>query len=409
MKISTVWLFALVLSSFSILSTAHWWFMSEVFALGAKIMCNHDIAGLVNFQRQLCRENPDVMVSIGKGAKLGVEECQYQLKDQRWNCSTVQQDVSVFGKVMKKASRESAFVYAITSAGVVHEVTRGCSRGELKACACDTNYKGTSEKGFEWGGCSDNIAYGLRIAKLFVDSGEKERDARAKMNLHNNLAGRRAVRSHTILNCMCHGVSGACLVKTCWITMASFSTVGSYLREKYHNGVLVTVDQKGNELVVADGKYLSRPARDDLVFLEESPDYCVFNSNTGSLGTTGRICLNLNKTASFHGTCGILCCNRGFNTIQIEEEYKCRCKLDWCCDVKCKTCKRTVEKHVCKSPFEEYMSASNNTFSEMFVKTIDSYDQNRPRSKSGKKAKKIKKRSKNKKRSKLGDDLKEED
>ena len=76
--------------------------MSEVFALGAKIMCNQHIAGLVNVQRQLCRENPDVMVSIGKGAKLGVEECQQQFKDQRWNCSTVARDVSVFGKVMKK-------------------------------------------------------------------------------------------------------------------------------------------------------------------------------------------------------------------------------------------------------------------------------------------------------------------
>lgn len=76
--------------------------MSEVFALGAKIMCNHDIAGLVNSQRQLCRENPEVVVSIGKGAKLGVEECQHQFKDHRWNCSKVARDVSVFGKVMKK-------------------------------------------------------------------------------------------------------------------------------------------------------------------------------------------------------------------------------------------------------------------------------------------------------------------
>lgn len=77
-------------------------FMSEVFALGAKIMCNHDIAGLVNSQRQLCRENPEVVVSIGKGAKLGVEECQQQFKDHRWNCSKVARDVSVFGKVMKR-------------------------------------------------------------------------------------------------------------------------------------------------------------------------------------------------------------------------------------------------------------------------------------------------------------------
>lgn len=76
--------------------------MSEVFALGSKIMCNHDIAGLDKLQRQLCRENPNVMVSIGKGAKLGVEECQKQFKDQRWNCTTMERDVSVFGKVMKK-------------------------------------------------------------------------------------------------------------------------------------------------------------------------------------------------------------------------------------------------------------------------------------------------------------------
>lgn len=80
--------------------------MSQVFALGAKIMCNN-IAGLVNYQRQLCRENPDVMVSIGKGAKLGVEECQRQFKDQRWNCSTVARDVSVFGKVMRRGKKSS--------------------------------------------------------------------------------------------------------------------------------------------------------------------------------------------------------------------------------------------------------------------------------------------------------------
>ena len=89
------------------------------------------------------------------------------------------------------ASRESAFVYAVSSAGVVHEVTRACSRGELSDCTCDSNRKGRSRKGFEWGGCSDNVAYGLRFAKLFVDSREQERDARAKMNLHNNFVGRR--------------------------------------------------------------------------------------------------------------------------------------------------------------------------------------------------------------------------
>ena len=72
--------------------------MSQVFQLGSKAICNH-AAGLPNFE--LCRKNPDVMKSIGKGAKLGIEECQRQMRDERWNCFTVPQDFSVFGKVLK--------------------------------------------------------------------------------------------------------------------------------------------------------------------------------------------------------------------------------------------------------------------------------------------------------------------
>ena len=75
--------------------------MSQVYKSDDIIMCNN-IAGLVSIQRQLCWENPDVMVATGKGARLGVEECQRQMKDQRWNCSTVPRDNSVFGKILKK-------------------------------------------------------------------------------------------------------------------------------------------------------------------------------------------------------------------------------------------------------------------------------------------------------------------
>lgn len=65
-------------------------------------MCT--VAGLGEYQQQLCRENPDVMVSIGKGAKLGVDECQTQFKNEMWNCSTAR-DNTVFGKVMRKGKR----------------------------------------------------------------------------------------------------------------------------------------------------------------------------------------------------------------------------------------------------------------------------------------------------------------
>lgn len=81
--------------------------MSQVYTSGDDVICNN-IPGLVNIQRRLCRDNPDVVVATGKGAKLGVEECQRQMKDQIWNCSTVPRDVRVFGKILKKGERKFA-------------------------------------------------------------------------------------------------------------------------------------------------------------------------------------------------------------------------------------------------------------------------------------------------------------
>lgn len=49
--------------------------------------------------------------------------------------------------------------------------------------------------GFQWSGCSDNIAYGVAFSQSFVDVRERSKGAsssRALMNLHNNEAGRKA-------------------------------------------------------------------------------------------------------------------------------------------------------------------------------------------------------------------------
>lgn len=103
---------------------------------------------------------------------------------------------------MCSGSREAAFVYAISSAGVVYAITRACSQGELKICNCDSQKRGrdTDIRGtFDWGGCSDNINYGIKFAKAFVDAREKMvKDARALMNLHNNRCGRMVSWSFTV-------------------------------------------------------------------------------------------------------------------------------------------------------------------------------------------------------------------
>ncbi|KAK3782118.1 hypothetical protein RRG08_052382 [Elysia crispata] len=93
-------------------------------------------------------------------------------------------------------TREAAFVHSISAAGVAHAVTQACSSGQLQRCGCDRTVRGRDQEGFEWSGCSDNIAYGIAFSKAFVDArewGKKRRHKpRSVMNIHNNEAGRRA-------------------------------------------------------------------------------------------------------------------------------------------------------------------------------------------------------------------------
>lgn len=63
-----------------------------------KLFCN-ELKGLSKGQTQLCNLYQDHIPHIGRGARLGINECQYQFKNQRWNCSTVD-DSSVFGHVL---------------------------------------------------------------------------------------------------------------------------------------------------------------------------------------------------------------------------------------------------------------------------------------------------------------------
>ena len=74
--------------------------------------------------------------------------------------------------------------------------------------------------------------------------------------------------------CKCHGVSGACNVKVCWRKLPSFRLVGDHLREKLDGAVRMRYRREQKLRPVQGGRKASKR---DLVFLKESPDYCVRN------------------------------------------------------------------------------------------------------------------------------------
>lgn len=101
---------------------------------------------------------------------------------------------------LSAGSRETAFTYAISAAGVVNAVSRACREGELSSCGCSRAARPKDlPRDWLWGGCGDNLNYGYRFSKEFVDAREREKSypkgsyesSRLLMNLHNNEAGRR--------------------------------------------------------------------------------------------------------------------------------------------------------------------------------------------------------------------------
>lgn len=334
-------------------------------------------ATLTRRQRRLVRNNPGSASAVTKGTKLAVAECKHQFQNRRWNCPTTEYNMRgrmLFGKIVDRGCRETAFVYAATSAAVAHSVARSCSEGLIESCTCDYRQRGPTGLDWEWGGCSDNIDFGAKFAREFVDSAERGRDLRYLMNLHNNDAGRTHVISEMRRECKCHGMSGSCTVKTCWMRLPSFRDIGNILKERFDGASRVLVSNAGNNRGnfrpgvnnAAGGgggggggrhnlhhpSALLKPYNPDhkpasfkdLVYFENSPDFCERDTKLGLPGTRGRFC---NDTSLGVDGCDLMCCGRGYKTEVRDEHVRCKCTFHWCCEVKCKVCKTKRIIHTC--------------------------------------------------------------
>lgn len=111
-------------------------------------------------------------------------------------------------KYLFSATKEQAYVYAISSASLTFTLARACSSGSLQHCTCASKPEAPSNGQFQWGGCGDNVNWGAQFAKRFLDNVEKH-DANeiigkgkedvngfasnkiALANLHNNRLGRK--------------------------------------------------------------------------------------------------------------------------------------------------------------------------------------------------------------------------
>jgi wingless-type MMTV integration site family protein 8 len=306
-------------------------------------------------------------------------ECAHQFKNSAWDCPMADFKAEASNKATTK---ERAFVNAILSAGVVHTVARNCSSGQLADCGCEHNGVVDSAESWQWGGCSDNVVYGAKISRHFLDdvtssSADSKMAAAIK---HNNQAGRVAVKKTMRRVCKCHGVSGSCATQTCWRQVGGFRETGNYLKKQYTKAM--QVDYRNENLVklsdssinsnkvdsnIRGRRTSNKKNKEDnikkrkLVFLESSPDYCQVNPLLGYTGVTGRKCIvDENNKEESMAACTDLCTSCGLKAKKevVHISTTCNCKFEWCCNITCDKCSKEQIIITCEDPALRYNSNS---------------------------------------------------
>ncbi|NWW37610.1 WNT3 protein, partial [Panurus biarmicus] len=299
-----------------------WWSLAlgqQYSSLGSQPILCGSIPGLVPKQLRFCRNYIEIMPSVAEGVKLGIQECQHQFRGRRWNCTTIDDSLAIFGPVLDKGNPWGQSWHSSTGLCMHRDCPAGNAPGK--------GHLNPGGPGRRW---EANPVSHVLLLTLFCPG--------------------QTILDHMHLKCKCHGLSGSCEVKTCWWAQPDFRAIGDYLKDKYDSASEMVVEKHREsrgwvETLRAKYALFKPPTERDLVYYENSPNFCEPNPETGSFGTRDRTC---NVTSHGIDGCDLLCCGRGHNTRTEKRKEKCHCIFHWCCYVSCQECTRVYDVHTCK-------------------------------------------------------------
>ena len=137
------------------------------------------------------------------------------------------------------------------------------------------------------------------------------------------------VQDETVIECVCHGVSGSCSAQTCFKKVPDIEEIGEKLRTQYDLAQLAS----------------TLPDQSTLAYCEYSPNFCKRDLEEGTYGSSGRQCWPSKNGPS---SCSVLCCGGPVEQRRVKKEEK-KCKFVWCCRIECEVVRTWEEtEYYCK-------------------------------------------------------------
>uniref|UniRef100_A0A0M3JWY4 Protein Wnt n=1 Tax=Anisakis simplex TaxID=6269 RepID=A0A0M3JWY4_ANISI len=188
--------------------------------------------------------DPELVKILKEAMHDAFAECSHRSESHRWNCAVVGSPYSaLFPSLTHYASREFAYLLALTTASAVRSIARACAMGRLRSCSCDPSKVGPvlADQRDVWSSCmkrtgSDNVRYAIKLSKRLIDRQFSclFPDKTSPIYLHNIAVGRtfywiqfQRVRVRT--KCDCISAFGSCLKRRCSSRVITLSQIGDAL------------------------------------------------------------------------------------------------------------------------------------------------------------------------------------
>lgn len=245
------------------------------------------------------------------GASRGLRECREQFKFEVWDCSFYKESTSVTGALpdfmrttLSYANRETAYLHAITTAGIVQEIVSQCAANKITECSCD-------KKSGQSRGCRNYLKFAEKETRRLLVTLPQGSFERSGIDINNQMVGIEVFKR----NC------GGSLPKNC----NNWQRVANELKSKYQSTINETQQTNINSTSQSNLR---------LTYQDPSPDYCVRNLTVGSPGLEGRVCGNSGTITS---QCRSLCEQCGLTLLREDRSPR-----------NCKDCPEITSVTVCR-------------------------------------------------------------